>query len=114
MFDGPTRQFPLKLQRAPFVGVRLNRTSVPPKRPSIGRQPRAVTDQLSARSSTRWCVRKPSYDRAALTRIRALLDSPHPPSLGAIARAEGVSKQTAFRIKQDPMAAEAALVAWGL
>jgi putative DNA-invertase from lambdoid prophage Rac len=33
--------------------------------------------------------RKPTYDRAVLTRIRALLDSPHPPSLGAIARAEG-------------------------
>jgi putative DNA-invertase from lambdoid prophage Rac len=58
--------------------------------------------------------RKPSYDRAAFTRIRVLLDSPQPPSLGAIARAEGISKQTAFRIKQDPMAAEAALVAWGL
>jgi putative DNA-invertase from lambdoid prophage Rac len=58
--------------------------------------------------------RKPSYDRAAFTRIRALLDSSQPPSLGAIARAEGISKQTAFRIKQDPMAAEAALVAWGL
>jgi hypothetical protein len=37
-----------------------------------------------------------------------------PPSLGAIARAEGIGKQTAFRIKQDPMAAEAALVARGL
>jgi putative DNA-invertase from lambdoid prophage Rac len=58
--------------------------------------------------------RKPSYDRAAFTRIRVLLDSPQAPSLGAIARAEGISKQTAFRIKQDPMAAEAALVAWGL
>jgi putative DNA-invertase from lambdoid prophage Rac len=58
--------------------------------------------------------RKPSYDRAAFTRIRGLLDSPQPPSLGAIARAEGISKQTAFRIKQDPAAAEAALVAWGL
>jgi putative DNA-invertase from lambdoid prophage Rac len=58
--------------------------------------------------------RKPSYDRAAFTRIRALLDGPQPPSLGVIAGAEGISKQTAFRIKQDPRAAEAALVAWGL
>ena len=58
--------------------------------------------------------RKPSYDRAAFARIRALLNSPQPPSLGAIARAEGISKQTAFRIKQDPVAADAVLVAWGL
>jgi putative DNA-invertase from lambdoid prophage Rac len=63
---------------------------------------------------TGYLGRKPSYDRAAFIRVRALLDSPRPPSLGAIARAEDISKQTAFRIKQDPMAAEAALVAWGL
>jgi putative DNA-invertase from lambdoid prophage Rac len=55
-----------------------------------------------------------AYDRAAFARIRALLDSPQPRRLGAIARAEGISKQAAFRIKQDPMAADAALVAWGL
>jgi hypothetical protein len=47
-------------------------------------------------------------------RIRLALDSASPPSLSVIAKAEGISKQTAFRIKQDPMAAEAALVAWGL
>jgi len=36
------------------------------------------------------------------------------PSLSAIAKAEGLSKQTVFRLKQDPQAALAALEAWGL
>jgi len=58
--------------------------------------------------------RKPSYDRAAFDRIRLALDSASPPSLSVIAKAEGLSKQTIFRLKQDPQAALAALEAWGL
>jgi hypothetical protein len=50
-------------------------------------------------------------------RIRLALDSASPPSLSAIAKAERLSKQTVFRLKQDPQAALAALAAldaWGL
>jgi putative DNA-invertase from lambdoid prophage Rac len=54
---------------------------------------------------------KPSYDRATFDRIRLALASAAPPSLSAIARAEGSSKQAVFRLKQDP---QAALAAWGL
>jgi putative DNA-invertase from lambdoid prophage Rac len=58
--------------------------------------------------------RKPSYDRATFDRIKLALDSASPPSLSAIAKAERLSKQTVFRLKQDPQAASAALDAWGL
>ena len=58
--------------------------------------------------------RKPSYDRAAFDRIRLALDSASPPSLSAIGKAERLSKQTVFRLKQDPQAALAALDAWGM
>jgi putative DNA-invertase from lambdoid prophage Rac len=58
--------------------------------------------------------RKPSYDRATFDRIRLALDSANPPSLSAIAKAEGISKQTVFRLKQNPLAALAALEAWGV
>jgi putative DNA-invertase from lambdoid prophage Rac len=57
--------------------------------------------------------RKPSYDRAAFDRIKLALDSASPPSLSAIAKVEGLTKQTVFRLKQDPQAA-LALDAWGL
>jgi putative DNA-invertase from lambdoid prophage Rac len=58
--------------------------------------------------------RKPSYDRATFDRIRLALGSASPPSLSTIAKAERLSKQTVFRLKQDPQAALDALVAWGL
>jgi putative DNA-invertase from lambdoid prophage Rac len=58
--------------------------------------------------------RKPSYDRATFDRIRFALDSASSPSLSAIARAERLSQQTVFRLKQDPQAALAALDAWGM
>jgi putative DNA-invertase from lambdoid prophage Rac len=58
--------------------------------------------------------RKPSFDRATFDRIRLALDSASPPSLAAIAKAECLSKQTVFRLKQDPQAALDALDAWGL
>jgi len=38
-------------------------------------------------------------------------DGASPPSLSAIAKVEGLSKQTVFRLKQDP---RAALDAWGM
>ena len=58
--------------------------------------------------------RKPSYDRATFDRVRLALDSASRPSLSVIAKAEGISKQTVFRLKQDPQAALAALDAWGM
>jgi putative DNA-invertase from lambdoid prophage Rac len=57
---------------------------------------------------------KPSYDRAMFDRIRLALDSASAQSLSAIAKAERLSKQTVFRLKQDPQAALAALEAWGM
>ncbi len=62
----------------------------------------------------RYLGRKPSYDRATLDRVLCALSSASAPSLSTIARVEGLTKQTVFRIKADPRAAEAALVAWGL
>jgi len=34
--------------------------------------------------------------------------------MGAIANETGLSRQTVYKIKDDPAAAEAALAAWGL
>jgi putative DNA-invertase from lambdoid prophage Rac len=63
---------------------------------------------------TAYLGRKPSYNRATLTRVLDALRSPTAPSLGAIAKAEGLSKQAVFRLKQDPQVAFAALDAWGM
>jgi putative DNA-invertase from lambdoid prophage Rac len=75
---------------------------------------RAGIDHSRIMKPSAYLGRKPSYDRATFDRIRLALDSAGPPSLSAIAKTEGLSKQTVFRLKQDPEAALAALDAWGL
>src|SRR5215471_9006085 len=75
---------------------------------------RAGIDHKRRAQPNAYLGRKPSYDRATLDRVRLALDSASPPSLSAIAKVEGLSKQTVFRLKQDPRTALAALEAWGL
>src|SRR5215467_7560628 len=75
---------------------------------------RAGIDHSRTVKASAYLGRKPSYDRATFNRIRLTLESASPPSLSVIAKAEGLSKQTVFRLKQDPQAALAALDAWGL
>jgi putative DNA-invertase from lambdoid prophage Rac len=75
---------------------------------------RAGIDHKRRAQPNPYLGRKPSYDRATFDRIRLALGSASPPSLSVIATAEGLSKQTVFRLKHDPQAALTALDAWGL
>jgi putative DNA-invertase from lambdoid prophage Rac len=75
---------------------------------------RAGIDHKRRAQPSAYLGRKPSYDRATFDRIRLALDSARPPSLSVIAKAEGLSKQAVFRLKQHPQAALAALEAWGM
>jgi DNA invertase Pin-like site-specific DNA recombinase len=56
--------------------------------------------------------RKPSFDRATFTMVRNLLTQGGGTS--EIARTAGISRQAVLRIKEDPVAAEAALARWNL
>jgi putative DNA-invertase from lambdoid prophage Rac len=75
---------------------------------------RAGIDHKRQAQPSAYLGRKPSFDRATFNRIRLALDSASPPSLSVIATAEGLSKQTVFRLKHDPQAALAALHARGM
>jgi putative DNA-invertase from lambdoid prophage Rac len=75
---------------------------------------RAGIDHKRRAQPSAYLGRKPSYDRATLDRVLSALSSASAPSLSTIARVEGLTKQTVYRIKADPRAAEAALVPWGL
>jgi len=75
---------------------------------------RAGIDHSRMVKPTAYLGRKPSYDRATFDRIRLAFDGASPPSLSAIAKVEGLSKQTVFRLKQDPRAALAVLDAGGM
>ena len=57
--------------------------------------------------------RKPSYTRAQLDHLRAMLGQ-EAVGIAHIGKETGLTRQTVYRIKDDPANAEAALVAWGL
>jgi putative DNA-invertase from lambdoid prophage Rac len=56
--------------------------------------------------------RKPTFDRAQFQAVRDMLGTSG--NLSQIARVTGLKRQTVFRIKADPVAAEKTLAAWGL
>ena len=56
--------------------------------------------------------RKPSYSRKQFESAQAMLGNSA--GVGEIARSVGLTRQTVYRIKDDPASAEAALVTWGM
>jgi DNA invertase Pin-like site-specific DNA recombinase len=56
--------------------------------------------------------RKPSYTRKEYESAQEMLGKSA--SVGEVARTIGLTRQTVYRIKDDPAAAEAALTTWGM
>ena len=56
--------------------------------------------------------RKPSYSRKQFEDARALLGQAK--GIGDVSRITGLTRQTVYRIKDDPASAEAALATWGI
>ena len=56
--------------------------------------------------------RKPSYSRKQFEDARTLLGKSN--GVGDVARITGLTRQTVYRIKDDPASAEAALATWGI
>ena len=56
--------------------------------------------------------RKPSYSRKQFEDARALLGQAK--GIGDVSRITGLTRQTVYRIKDDPASAEAALATWGM
>jgi putative DNA-invertase from lambdoid prophage Rac len=57
--------------------------------------------------------RKPSFTRAQFAKVRHMLGQ-EAVGIARIAKETGLTRQTVYRIKEDPASAEAALAAWGL
>ncbi len=57
--------------------------------------------------------RKPSFTREQFVKVRAMLGQ-QAVGVAQIAKETGLTRQTVYRIKDDPAGAEAALAAWGL
>jgi DNA invertase Pin-like site-specific DNA recombinase len=74
---------------------------------------RAGIEHAKAHGDRAYLGRKPSYTRAQLDHARALL-AQEAVGIARIAKETGLTRQTVYRIKDDPVGSEAALVAWGL
>ncbi len=57
--------------------------------------------------------RKPSFSREQFAQVREMLGR-QTVTVAAIAKETGLTRQTIYRIKDDPASAEAALTAWGV
>ena len=62
-------------------------------------------------AQTAYKGRKPSYSRKRFESAQAMLGKSA--SVGEVARSTGLTRQTIYRIKDDPAGAEAALAVWG-
>jgi putative DNA-invertase from lambdoid prophage Rac len=74
---------------------------------------RAGVEHAKANADAAYLGRKPSYTRQQLATVRELLGQ-EARGIAAIAKETGLSRQTIYRIKDDPGSAEAALAAWGM
>jgi DNA invertase Pin-like site-specific DNA recombinase len=74
---------------------------------------RAGIEHARAKAENPYRGRKPSYSREQFQRVREMLGSAAD-GPATIAAACEVSRQTVYRIKDDPAGAEAALASWGL
>jgi putative DNA-invertase from lambdoid prophage Rac len=63
------------------------------------------------RAEVKYRGRKPSYTRAQLDIVCTMLDQQQ--GVSVIAKVADLSRQTIYRIEQDPAAAEAVLATWG-
>jgi putative DNA-invertase from lambdoid prophage Rac len=74
---------------------------------------RAGIEHAKAKDGAAYLGRKPSYTRQQFEHVRALLGQ-EAVGIARIAQEAGLTRQTVYRIKDDPTSAEASLAAWGL
>lgn len=74
---------------------------------------RAGIEHAKAKGDRAYLGRKPSYTRKQYEHARALL-AQDAVGIARVAKETGLTRQTVYRIKDDPASAEAALAAWGL
>jgi putative DNA-invertase from lambdoid prophage Rac len=74
---------------------------------------RAGISHAKAKDGASYLGRKPSYTRRQFTIVRHMLGH-DAVGIARIAKETGLTRQTVYRIKDDPAGAEAALTVWGL
>jgi putative DNA-invertase from lambdoid prophage Rac len=109
-FDGATRDPMQQAVRDALIGFMAATAQAQAEATKAAQ--RAGIEHAKASADAAYLGRKPSYTRDQFVTVRALLGQ-EAVGIAAIAKQTGLSRQTVYRIKDDPAGAEAALAAWG-
>jgi putative DNA-invertase from lambdoid prophage Rac len=74
---------------------------------------RADIEHVQQSGERAYLGRKPSFTREQFVKVRAMLGQ-QAVGIAQIAKETGLTRQTVYRIKDDPAGAEGVLGAWGL
>lgn len=109
-FDGATKDPVRKAVRDALIAFMAATAQAQAEATKVAQ--RAGIAHAKQSSERKYLGRKPGFTRQQFRTVRDMLG--HATGVAQIAKVSGVSRQTVYRIKDDPAACEAALVAWGL
>jgi DNA invertase Pin-like site-specific DNA recombinase len=110
-FDGATKDAMQKAVRDALIAF-MSATAQAQAEATKAAQ-RAGIEHAKANDGRAYLGRKPSYTREQFERVREMLGQ-QAVGVAQIARNTKLTRQTVYRIKDDPAGSEAALSAWGL
>jgi putative DNA-invertase from lambdoid prophage Rac len=110
-FDGATKDPMQKAVRDALIGFMAATAQAQAEATKAAQ--RAGITHAKDKDETKYLGRKPSYTRQQFTTVRDMLGH-DAVGIARIAKETGLSRQTVYRINDDPAAAEAALAAWGM
>jgi DNA invertase Pin-like site-specific DNA recombinase len=110
-FDGATKDPMQQAVRDALIGF-MAATAQAQAEASKAAQ-RAGIEHAKQNDQRAYLGRKPSFTRAQFIKVRSMLGR-QTAGIAQIAKETGLTRQTVYRIKDDPASAEAALAAWEL
>jgi putative DNA-invertase from lambdoid prophage Rac len=110
-FDGATTDPIAKAVRDALIGFMAATAQAQAEATKAAQ--RAGIEHAKAKDGAAYLGRKPSYTRKQFATVRDML-AQDAVGIAGIAKANGLTRQTVYRIKDDPAGAEAALAAWGM
>jgi putative DNA-invertase from lambdoid prophage Rac len=110
-FDGATKDAMQKAVRDALIGFMAATAQAQAEATKAAQ--RAGIEHARQNDERAYLGRKPSFSREQFAKVRDLLGH-DTVTVASIAKETGLTRQTVYRIKDDPMSAEAALSAWGI
>jgi putative DNA-invertase from lambdoid prophage Rac len=110
-FDGATRDPMQQAVRDALIGFMAATAQAQAEATKAAQ--RAGIEHAKQSGERAYLGRKPSFTREQFAQVRVMLGQ-EAISIAQIAKETGLTRQTVYRIKDDPAGAEAALAAWGL